>query len=401
MAELEFRDLYFEDAGDRVKVTFLRIFYTYFDKKAIEKIAPFSINENKITFHRISPQAAERKFNRLLLQAFGSLKNSITGKKTIYVHQNSGIPLIGSLNFGIIDRNTNIIEVRPITSCNLNCIFCSVDQNKRNVDFVVEKDYIINEIKKLIEFKGDNDIEVHIGAQGEPLLYADLTDLIRDLRKIKQVKRVSIDTNATLLTKKKIDELVDSGLTQFNVSVNALNEKIANKIADAPYSIKKVTETCRYIAKKSDLVIASIWLHGINEDEMPKLIKFAKELQNKNHKIILGIQNFLRYRFGRNPVKQMSWDLFKKKLEALENKSGMRLILDFKNDFKVHETKNLPKPFKKGQILEAEIVCPGHLRNEMIAVADSRTIAVVNPSKKKGRIKLKITRTKHNIFYGI
>ncbi|MFP3179020.1 MAG: radical SAM protein, partial [Thermocladium sp.] len=34
-------------------------------------------------------------------------------------------PLVGSLAFGIIDRGTNVIEVRPTSICSLSCIFCS------------------------------------------------------------------------------------------------------------------------------------------------------------------------------------------------------------------------------------------------------------------------------------
>ncbi|GAF71098.1 unnamed protein product, partial [marine sediment metagenome] len=335
MPRLEFKDLSFEDMDSRVKVNFLRLFYFYLDKSDLRKIADFKIAGNSISFDGISEERAGRKFNRLLLKGFNDLKSRLTNKRAVYVHQNSGIPLMGNLYFGIIDRNTNIIEIRPITGCNLACIYCSVDQAKRQVDFVVEKDYIIDEFRRLVEFKEDEDIEAHIGAQGEPLLYADLVDLVQDLSKIKQVRKISIDTNAVLLTKKKVDELVKAGLTQFNISVNALNQELANKIAGVPYNLRKVIEICEYVAGKADLVIAPILLQGINDDEMPKFIKFVRDLQNKNHKVVLGIQNFLEYRFGKRPVKQMGWDLFRQKLRALEKKHSMKLILDFKKDFNV------------------------------------------------------------------
>jgi uncharacterized Fe-S cluster-containing radical SAM superfamily enzyme len=132
---------------------------------------------------------------------------------------------------------------------------------------------------------------------------------------------------------------------------------------------------------------------------MPKFIKLIKELQKKG-RVIPGIQNFLEYRHGKCPVKQMNWDVFRKKLGELEKKHNIKLVLDFKKDFKVHETKKLPKPFKKGQVIKARIMCPGHLKNEMIAAASGRAIPVVNcPAKKE--IKLRITRAKHNIFYGV
>jgi hypothetical protein len=399
MPRLQFKDLSFEDMDGRIKVNFLRLFYFYLDKPDLRKIAEFNISRNAVEFKGISEESAARKFNKLLLKGFNELKSRLSQKPAVYVHRNSGIPLIGSIDFGIIDRNTNIIEVRPITGCNLGCIYCSVDQARRQVDFVVEKDYIAEEMQRLADFKQDDDIEVHIGCQGEPLLYADLVELVRDLRKIKQVKRVSVDTNGTLLSKELVDELVDAGMTQFNVSINSLDKELAQKIACAAYNLDRVLEVCRHISTKADLVIAPVWLAGINDEEMPKFIELAKGMQNKKHKVILGIQNFLEYRFGKKPVKQMSWDLFKKKLADLEKKHGMRLILDFKKDFKVHETKHFPKLFKKNQVVKARIACQGHLKNEMLAVSEGRSITAVNCFAKPGQaVKLRIIRTKHNVY---
>ena len=60
----------------------------------------------------------------------------------------------------------------------------------------------------------------------------------------------------------------------------------------------------------------------------------------------------------------------------------------------------LPKPFKKGQIVQAEIVLPGRIGNEKLAVAEERLISVLNCYKEEGTVRLRIKRTKHNIFLG-
>ena len=36
------------------------------------------------------------------------------------------IPLIGHIAFGIIDRGTNLLQIRATSFCALSCIFCSV-----------------------------------------------------------------------------------------------------------------------------------------------------------------------------------------------------------------------------------------------------------------------------------
>ena len=402
MAELVFKDLSFEEKDSKIKVNFLRTFYFYIDNSALKNIGNYKIDKNKIEFLNINESRANRKFNILLLKGFTQLKNSLNNKPAVYIHKNSGIPLIGTAYFGLIDRNTNLIELRPITSCNLNCIFCSVDEgisSKKKVDFVVEKDYLMEEFKNLVDFKQEAYIDAHINAQGEPLLYADIADLVADIAKIPQVKSISIDTNGTLLNKQLIDNLATAGLTRINLSLHALSQEIANKMAGTSYNLKKVMEIAPYIPKKMDLIITPVWLQGYNDKELVKLAKFAQEIGAGKRCPAIGIQNFLNYQFGRNPIKSVNIGVFYKKLRDLEQKHSIKLICN-EADFKIKKSRQLPKPFKKGDIVKAKLVCQGRLNNEMLAVAQNRVISVPNCYQQHGFIRLKIRRTKHNIFLG-
>ena len=42
------------------------------------------------------------------------------------------MPLVGHVAFGIIDRGTNLLQIRPTSLCPLSCIFCSVDAGPRS-----------------------------------------------------------------------------------------------------------------------------------------------------------------------------------------------------------------------------------------------------------------------------
>ena len=403
MAELVYKDFSFEKDKDRIKINFLRLFYFYLEDNVLKKIAPFEINKNTIAFNGISEQSARKKFEFLLLNSFKNLKNKLNNKTTVYIHQSSGIPLIGTNYFGLIDRGTNIIEVKPITSCNISCVFCSVDEgpySRRKVDFVIEKDYLVEEFRKIAEFKGSSNIDAHINAQGEPTLYSDMAELVRGIMSVKGVKRSSIDTNGTLLTKKYVDELADAGLTRINLSLNALDPEKARKLAGYPYNLSKVMEIARYIPTKMDLIIAPVWMPGYNDEELVKLAKFAHEIGAGKNCPPIGIQNLLNYRFGRNPVESAPMEEFYKKMRELEQKHNVKLIFN-KAAFDVEELQELPKPFKKGQIVNAEIALPGRIRDEMLAVSHDRLISVPNCYKKEGsKVKLRIKRTKHNIFLG-
>lgn len=403
MAVLVFKDISFKEEKDKIRVTFLKIFYFYLEHAALELIGKFRIKEHSIEFINVSEHQAGKKFSFLLSKGFSELKNSVTNKPTIYIHQNSGIPLIGHVALGIVDRDTNVIELKPITGCNLDCIYCSVDEFKRPVDFVVEKDYLVAELKKLIQIKDCDDIEIHIGTQGEPLFYEPIEGLIADIAVLPQVKRISISTNGALLAEHKIDALIEAGLSQFNLSINALSQVLAKTIAGRPYDITRIKKMAEYIADKGktskvNLIITPVWVPGVNDSEIESIVKFALKIGAGRHGLALGFQNFLNYRFGKNPVKQKEMDEFYRELELLEQKYNTKLV--FRSDC-YHETKKLPKPFKKCDVIKAEIMLPGRLSGEMIAAAKNRLISIPKCSKYVGSlVKLKIIRTKDNIFVG-
>jgi len=405
MAKLTFKSLKFEQKQDFVRVRLYGLFYFDIPKSDLAKVdSEFKISGPSIDFPFINMAIAERKFNFLIGKYMGSLKNKLNNKPTVYVHSNSGIPLIGSNVFGIVDRNTSIIEVKPITGCNLDCIYCSVDEgksSKKSRDFVVEKEYLVDELKKLIKFKGINGIEVHIGTQGEPLLYEPLLEFVKDIKKIKQVKIISINTNGLLFTEKSIDKFIKSGLNQINLSVNTLDKKKATKIANSPYDVDHIIRIAKYIANyganRVDLRIAPVLMKSINEKDIEDLVVFAKTIGAK-----LGIQNYLYYPKGRKPCKQLQWPKFFDILKKLEKKQGVHLILD-ENDFNIKKTKLLPKPFKTRDIIDALVKCRGRYKNEFIGVSKDRNITIFSKKDLKigSIVKVKIKRSKHNVFSSV
>ena len=400
MTILSFDDLRFEEKDDTIRVTFKNLFYFELNKKQLEVIGSYTVTSSSIIFKDVAEKRAFSRFNILLSSGMSDLKSRLTGKEAIYIHQNSGIPLIGTNYFGIIDRGTNIIELKPMNGCNLDCIYCSVDEgfsSTRLVDYIVEKDYLVSEFKKLLDFKASDSIHALIAGQGETLLYPDIIDLVGDLAKIQYVKNITIITNGIMLTRELIDTLVDKGLTRLNISINSLEQELADKIANRVYNLKKVKEMIRYASKKLEVVLVPVLLPTINDTEIPKIIDFAKEIKEQGGDIRLGIQNFLNYRFGRNPVKQISWEQFYARLSEMQGLKDMPLI--YKEEILI-ETRELTKPFRKGQLINARVVCNGRIKNEKLAVADGRVLSVLN-CKKDGDIKVRIIRIKHNIFAGI
>lgn len=330
---------------------------------------------------------SERKFNSIIDKGFTSLTNSITGRKTVFIHKGLGLPLIGCQYFGIIDRGSSIVELRPNTGCNYNCIYCSVDEGtkgKHRTDYLVEPKYLIEETRKLLEFKKEK-VELNINPQGEPLLYSALPELIKGLVQLRYVDRISIDTNGLLLNK-SMNSLKKGGLSQVNLSLNSLDSANAAKISGCSNVIDK--NTIIEAGKLFDMVIAPVYMPGINEQDIEQIIEFAKK-----NGFRLGIQNFLPYKHGRN-VKGIRMDNFYEQLRTWEKKYMVKLIVT-KEDFDIRKTKELPNPFRKGELVKPSIICDGRLANESIGVLKERAIHV-----RSNKQKIRISRIKHNIIVG-
>ena len=129
-----------------------------------------------------------------------------------------GTPLIGTIFIGIIDRGTNLIQVRPTSVCNINCTFCSVDggplSTHHKVWYNVDEKYLLEEVAKVVAWKGE-DIEVNIDSVGEPFCYPALEQFTRDLRTVPGVRKISIQTNGTIWKDVDVDVV--------NVSLHALD----------------------------------------------------------------------------------------------------------------------------------------------------------------------------------
>lgn len=401
MNKLEYENLKFIDFDDeRIKVLFKQRYYFFLNKKElIQRIGKFEIDEknHSIIYFNAPLKRAQMRFDNFVELGLDNLYNSNKDKPTIYIYEDL-VPLIGTNEFGIVDRNTSILEIKPSTGCNLSCIFCSISEGVNDkIDYLVEPDYLIKELKKVVELKQSKSIEINIGPQGEPLLYPDIFYLIKEIKKIPKIKVVSMNSNGRLLTKELIDKLADSGLDRINLSLHAIDEEKQRQLSGAELSINTLKELIAYNNGRIDFLLAPVFVPKLNED-IEDLILFAKEYRQKFP--LIGIQNFLNYKGGRNPVKQLSFENFYDMLEQLEKKHNTRLRLD-PEDFKIIEDKVLIKPFKKGQIIDAVIKIPGRRSSEVIASAQGRAITVYDCKfNKDKKIRIKLTRDKHNIFSG-
>ena len=328
--------------------------------------------------------------------------NAITGRKMYYITEESEIPLIGHTAFGIIDRGTNLLQVRPISGCNLNCIFCSVDEGKsstRVTDYMVDVDYILHKFEEVVDYKRKHcrniSIEAHIDGQGEPFLYPEIEELIKKLKEMADI--VSIQTNGLPLNEKRIRRL-EGYLDRVNLSIHAVDGEIAKRMSGISfYNIEHVLKMAEIIASSDiDLLLAPVWVPGYNDGEIKKIMEFGRRIGAGKKWKAFGIQKYVRYRFGRKPegVKIMDFKTFYRKLEEMGE--GLRL---FPSDFGIVKCKSLPKKFRVGERVKLTLEMEGRVKGEMIGVGRERLIQVIDTSKRVGdAVRVEIIRNKHNIY---
>ena len=295
----------------------------------------------------------------------------------IHVNKRSGIPLSGIDYIGVIDRGTNVIELKPLTLCNLKCKYCFVSAGDYTNNFIVDPDYLIEKVDEIIEQKGRENIEIHIAPYGEILLYPKLIELIENLWKIDGIETISMQSNGMLLKYEIIKQLEKVGLTRINISLNSLDQEKASYLSNSEsFNIDILENSIKILINtKINVLIAPVWFPGENDQDIEDIIKFVINLREQGYsekKLQLGIQKYLIYKTGRKlkKIRPKTWDYFYKQLTRLEKKYKIKLKLG-PRDFNIHKRKNIASlDVKKNEFIKLTIISKGRWKNEFIGKID-------------------------------
>lgn len=285
----------------------------------------------------------------------------------------SEIPLFGVDFIGIIDRGTNVIELKPLTLCNLKCKYCFISAGDYETNFIVDSDYMIGKVKEVIKIKGKHNIEIHLAPYGESLFYPEVFELIEKLWNIDGIKTISMQSNGLLLTKEIIKKLDAVNLTRINISLNSLDEELAAYLCNCKnYDMNRLLDNIKILLDSNiDVLLAPVWFPGKNEKDIEGIIKFVVNLRNKGYsenKIQIGIQKYLTYKTGRKlkNVRPKTWGYFYKQLTKLEKKYNIKLKLGPK-DFGIQRRKGVASlNLKKNDLINVKIISPGRWKRECI-----------------------------------
>lgn len=316
----------------------------------------------------------------------------------ITIDRASGIPLVGSLAFGIIDRGSSLIQVRPSSACNMKCTFCSTSANDlvlHPVNYTIDPDYLVAWVKEIATFK--RKLHVNIDSVGEPMAYQHLLDLIHKLALLPEVYFISMQTNGTLLNEETIGALEKAGLRRIHLSLHSLDEHLSRKLfGNEHYSLPKVLHAVELLqSSKIEVLLAPVWLPKVNDKDIIALIQFAKK-----RSLRIAIQKYEVYRYSRKEkdARKTNFFYFYQQLTRWEREFGIHLVYHAK-DLEVYPAPRLPEVFRVGEIVRGIVTAPGWMTGQMLCAAKNRSITVVHCNSRVGdRITVRVLATNHNIY---
>ncbi|RAZ49416.1 radical SAM protein [Campylobacter hyointestinalis] len=164
------------------------------------------------------------------------------------------------------------IDLSPFKKCcNFDCVYCELSRAKV-VSMIEEpplvKD-IISELKEALKEFPNVDV-ITLTANGEPSLYPNLKELIKELNAIKTTQKTLILSNGTaVLHSDKFDALLDLDIVKF--SLDSVVQKTFRKIDRAikNYSTDLIVEKMSEFRDrfKGKLVLEVLVVSGFNDNE--------------------------------------------------------------------------------------------------------------------------------------
>jgi cyclic pyranopterin phosphate synthase len=163
-------------------------------------------------------------------------------------------------------RPINYLRISVTDRCNLRCIYCLPEDGIQlmNHDDILSYEEIVS-VARLAAEMGITKLRL---TGGEPLVRANLPDLVSMLSMIEGIDDISLTTNGTLL-KDYAGELKVAGLKRVNVSLDSLGEDKFERITRRR-NLSQVLEgieaakSCGLDPVKVNMVV----MRGVNDDEI-------------------------------------------------------------------------------------------------------------------------------------
>lgn len=178
---------------------------------------------------------------------------------------------------GLLDqygRRATDMRLSLTDKCNLRCTYCMPAEGLEwlSKQAVMSAGEIVRIVRIGVELLGVRELRL---TGGEPLVRADLIDIIAALRSNHPELPISMTTNGVGLDKKAA-ALKAAGLTRINVSLDSLHEETFTKLTRRPFLDRVLAGVdAAWAAGLGPVKLNAVLMRGINDTESPSLLAWA------------------------------------------------------------------------------------------------------------------------------
>ena len=175
-----------------------------------------------------------------------------------------------------LGREIDYIRISITDRCNLRCGYCMPECGVPSVshDMILRFDEIVRLVKIFCSL-GIKNVKI---TGGEPLVRKGAVSLIKDIKAIDGIEKVSLTTNGILLSE-NLNALAEAGIEGINISLDTLDRQKYMKITgfDGLNTVLKVIDECRAFPEIK-IKINAVTLDDYNRDEICTLADFAADM---------------------------------------------------------------------------------------------------------------------------
>ncbi len=165
------------------------------------------------------------------------------------------------------------LRVAVTPECNFNCVYCRAGGEGLPPNGVLMSSREIKEVVRIASEVGFKHLKI---TGGEPTLRRDLFDIVRGCNELESLNEVQLVTNGSPLTKEYAQRLVDSGLDNITISLDAASRDSFREITERDKFDRVISGI--YAAREAGLpvTINSVIMQR-NKAEIAGLIEIARK----------------------------------------------------------------------------------------------------------------------------
>lgn len=172
-------------------------------------------------------------------------------------------------------RSVTYLRLSITDRCNFRCVYCSPEEgieHEARPELLTYEE--IAEVVRIFASHGVRKVRI---TGGEPLVRAEVPELVDLLSAVPGLEHVAMTTNAFLL-ERQIDALADAGLDSLNISLDSLDAdsfEELTRIGDLERVVRGIDAA---LERDFDRVkLNTVVIRGFNDRELTDLVEFAAE----------------------------------------------------------------------------------------------------------------------------